>query len=118
MLKEYFIQNQFNHTEYIFLSIQTWFWAAERLYMMHPHKHPARQCLRTGRSIKGLKLNELLYHLVKIIMEKKRQIIRWDVEIRLVKLDDIKATYQYYSTPLSQPSYSDCIKEMLFYKQL
>lgn len=73
------------------------------------------KCLRSGRSIKGPKLDELLYQLVKIIMEK--QIIRWDVEIRLVSQDDIKSTYHYNSTFLSKPSFSDCIKEILFCEQ-
>lgn len=69
------------------------------------------RCWRSGRSIKGPILDELLYQLVKIIMEK--QIIRWDVEIRLVSQDDIKSTYHYNSTFLSKPSFSDCIKEIL-----
>lgn len=69
------------------------------------------RCWRSGRSIKGPKLDELLYQLVKIIMEK--QIIRWDVEIRLVSQDDIKSTYHYNSTLLSQSSFSDFIKEIL-----
>lgn len=69
------------------------------------------RCWRSGRSIKGPKLDELLYQLVKIIMEK--QIIRWDVEICLVSEDDIKSTYHYNSTLLSQSSFSDCIKEIL-----
>lgn len=94
MLRKDFIQNQLNQIETSFsfnskMILSGW----KRCILISTILD---KCLRSGSSIKGQKLDELLYQLVKIIMEK--QIIRWDVEIRLVSQDDIKSTYHYNST--------------------
>lgn len=72
MLRKDFIQNQLNQIETSFsfnskMILSGW----KRCILISTLLD---NCLRSGRSIKGPKLDELLYQLVKIIMEK--QIIR------------------------------------------